>query len=78
MSQLSMILEGNGGMSKSKKENIYLVVFLMFSEFIALKRKKGTLQIFDSEEGKCIEFWFILFLFICVSLTMNELYHLDR
>lgn len=55
VSQLSMILEGNRGMDKSKKENIYLALFLMFSEFITLGKKiKATLQISDSEEGKCI------------------------
>lgn len=42
VSQLFMILEGNGGMDKSKKENIYLALFLMFLEFITLKKKKKS------------------------------------
>lgn len=49
VSQLFMILEGNGGMDKSKKENIYLALFLMFLEFITLEKKKkirATLQVF--------------------------------
>lgn len=41
VSQLFMILEGSGGMDKSKKENIYLALFLMFLEFITLKKKKN-------------------------------------
>lgn len=54
VSQLPMILEGNRGMDKSKKENIYLTLFLMFSEYITLGEKiKATLQVSDSEKGKC-------------------------
>lgn len=75
VSQLSMILEGNRGMDKSKKENIYLALFLMFSEFITLGEKiKATLQISDSEEGKCI-YSFIFFIHLYTSLiTRNKLH----
>lgn len=70
-----MILEGNRGMDKSKKENIYLALFLMFSEFITLGEKiKATLQISDSEEGKCI-YSFIFFIHLYTSLiTRNKLH----
>lgn len=42
VSQLPMILEGNRGMDKSKKENIYLTLFLVFSEFITLGGKNQS------------------------------------
>lgn len=72
-----MILEGNRGMDKSKKENIYLALFLMFSEFKTLGGKNQnylTLQISDSEEGKCI-YSFIFFIHLYTSLiTKNKLH----
>lgn len=57
VSQLFMILEGNGGMDKSKKENIYLALFLMFLEFITLEKKKKSelpCRFSDWERGKCM------------------------
>lgn len=81
---MSVILVENEGMEKSKKENNYLALFLIFSEFITLGKTitaTFTLQICHSGKGKYIQvFFFSVFLsFTSLCVTMNELYrYLDR
>lgn len=73
-------------MEKSKKENNYLVLFVIFSEFITLGKTitaTFTLQISHSGKGKYIQalgfcFFFFSSVFLSFTLlcvTMNELYH---
>lgn len=73
-----MILDGNGGMDKSKKENIYLALFLMFLEFITLKKENQSYPAsFLIQRGQV----YVVFFFIHLStslITMNELYQLLR
>lgn len=84
VSHLSVILVENGGMEKSKKESNYLVLFLIFSEFITLGKTitaTFTLQISHSGKGKYIQVYFfpVFLCFTSLCVTMNELYHyLDR